>query len=147
MNPTPLAAGSVSLRLYAAALDAEAILEELCAQAATGARAGFDGVMFAEHHGGFGAYLPNPVQLAGFALDVMERGWAAAQRATGFARKRADAGAILPDALSLVPCVQHLTAARAAANFQGESFRVLAHKVAQLPMAVKARVEVRPNLQ
>ncbi|MBY0400855.1 LLM class flavin-dependent oxidoreductase [Myxococcota bacterium] len=74
----PLAAGSVSLRLYAAALDAEAILEELCAQAATGARAGFDGVMFAEHHGGFGHYLPNPIQLAGFALDAMPTGWAAA---------------------------------------------------------------------
>lgn len=77
-SSVPLAPGSVSLRLYAADLDAEKILEELCTQAATGARVGFDGVMFAEHHGGFGAYLPNPVQLAGFALDVMERGWAAA---------------------------------------------------------------------
>lgn len=78
MNPTPLAAGSISLRLYAAALDAEAILEELCAQAATGARAGFDGVMFAEHHGGFAHYLPNPMQLVAFTLDAMPRGWAAA---------------------------------------------------------------------
>jgi alkanesulfonate monooxygenase SsuD/methylene tetrahydromethanopterin reductase-like flavin-dependent oxidoreductase (luciferase family) len=34
--------------------------------------------MFAEHHGGFGSYLPNPIQLAGFALDAMETGWAAA---------------------------------------------------------------------
>jgi alkanesulfonate monooxygenase SsuD/methylene tetrahydromethanopterin reductase-like flavin-dependent oxidoreductase (luciferase family) len=68
----------VSLRLYAAELDAERIVDELCQQAADGARAGFDGVMFAEHHGGFGSYLPNPIQLAGFALDAMERGWAAA---------------------------------------------------------------------
>ncbi len=78
MDPTPLAAGSVSLRLYAPDLDAEGIVAELCAQAATGARAGFDGVMFAEHHGGFGSYLPNPIQLATFALEAMERGWAAA---------------------------------------------------------------------
>ncbi len=78
MHPTPLAAGSVSLRLYAPELDAEGIVAELCAQAATGARAGFDGVMFAEHHGGFGSYLPNPIQLATFALGVMETGWAAA---------------------------------------------------------------------
>ena len=77
MNPTPLAAGSVSLRLYAAALDAEAILEELCAQAATGARAGFDGVMFAEHHGGFAGYAPNPLQAAGWLLDAMPSGWCA----------------------------------------------------------------------
>ena len=78
MNATPLAAGSISLRLYAADLEATQLLEELCAQAATGARAGFDGVMFAEHHGGFGSYLPNPIQLAGFALAAMETGWAAA---------------------------------------------------------------------
>ncbi len=78
MDPKPLAAGSVSLRLYAPELGAERLLEELCAQAATGARVGFDGVMFAEHHGGFGSYLPNPIQLASFALDAMETGWAAA---------------------------------------------------------------------
>lgn len=78
VNTRPLAAGSISLRLYAADLEAGALLEELCAQAATGARAGFDGVMFAEHHGGFGSYLPNPIQLAGFALEAMESGWAAA---------------------------------------------------------------------
>jgi alkanesulfonate monooxygenase SsuD/methylene tetrahydromethanopterin reductase-like flavin-dependent oxidoreductase (luciferase family) len=78
MDPTPLAAGSVSLRLYAPDLEAEGIVAELCAQAATGARAGFDGVMFAEHHGGFGSYLPNPIQLATFALEAMQSGWAAA---------------------------------------------------------------------
>jgi len=78
MTTPPLAAGSVSLRLYAADGDADRIVEALLAQAAAGARAGFDGVMFAEHHGGFAAYLPNPIQLAGFALDVMPSGWAAA---------------------------------------------------------------------
>lgn len=78
MDPTPLAAGSISLRLYAGTGSAGEILEELQRQAATGAAVGFDGVMFAEHHGGFGSYLPNPIQLAGFALDAMDRGWAAA---------------------------------------------------------------------
>ncbi|MEZ4333767.1 MAG: LLM class flavin-dependent oxidoreductase [Myxococcota bacterium] len=78
MTTHPLAAASVSLRLYAADLDAPRIVETLCEQAAVGARAGFDGVMFAEHHGGFAAYLPNPIQLAGFALDAMPTGWAAA---------------------------------------------------------------------
>ena len=78
MHTTPLAPGSISLRLYAPELDAESIVAELRAQAVTGARAGFDGVMFAEHHGGFGSYLPNPIQLATFALEAMETGWAAA---------------------------------------------------------------------
>jgi alkanesulfonate monooxygenase SsuD/methylene tetrahydromethanopterin reductase-like flavin-dependent oxidoreductase (luciferase family) len=78
MDQAPLAPGSISLRLYAASLGAEAIIDELQAQAAAGSRAGFDGVMFAEHHGGFASYLPNPIQLAGFALDAMETGWAAA---------------------------------------------------------------------
>jgi alkanesulfonate monooxygenase SsuD/methylene tetrahydromethanopterin reductase-like flavin-dependent oxidoreductase (luciferase family) len=34
--------------------------------------------MTSEHHGGFAGYLPNPIQLAGFLLDAMPRGWAAA---------------------------------------------------------------------
>ena len=33
--------------------------------------------MTSEHHGGFAGYLPNPLQLAGFLLDAMPRGWAA----------------------------------------------------------------------
>ena len=33
--------------------------------------------MTSEHHGGFPGYLPNPLQLAGFLLDAMPRGWAA----------------------------------------------------------------------
>lgn len=78
MNSAPLAAGSISLRLYAPDLAADRIVAELCEQAKAGARVGFDGVMFAEHHGGFGSYLPNPIQLASFALAEMETGWAAA---------------------------------------------------------------------
>ena len=54
------------------------IIEELRAQAALGVAAGFDGVMTSEHHGGFGGYLPNPLQLSGFLLDAMLHGWAGA---------------------------------------------------------------------
>jgi alkanesulfonate monooxygenase SsuD/methylene tetrahydromethanopterin reductase-like flavin-dependent oxidoreductase (luciferase family) len=74
----PLAAGSVSLRLYPHDdLAPAAIVEELRAQAALAAGVGFDGVMTSEHHGGFPGYLPNPLLAAGWCLDAMARGWAA----------------------------------------------------------------------
>ncbi len=74
----PLAAGSVSLRLYPHDdLDPPAIVDELRAQAALASTSGFDGVMTSEHHGGFPGYLPNPLQAAGWCLDAMEDGWAA----------------------------------------------------------------------
>ncbi|HEX5095138.1 MAG TPA: LLM class flavin-dependent oxidoreductase [Acidimicrobiia bacterium] len=75
----PCGPGSVSLRCYPhLELDAPEILAEMRAQAALAAEHGFDGVMTSEHHGGFAGYLPNPLQLAGFLLDGMPRGWAAA---------------------------------------------------------------------
>ena len=74
----PFAPGSVSFRSYPHDdLDAPAILDELCAQAALAIAHGFDGVMTSEHHGGFAGYLPNPLQLAGFLLGAMPEGWAA----------------------------------------------------------------------
>jgi alkanesulfonate monooxygenase SsuD/methylene tetrahydromethanopterin reductase-like flavin-dependent oxidoreductase (luciferase family) len=74
----PLARGSVSFRCYAHdELDAPAVVEELRTQAALAVQHGFDGVMTSEHHAGFPGYLPNPLQLAGFLLDAMPRGWAA----------------------------------------------------------------------
>jgi alkanesulfonate monooxygenase SsuD/methylene tetrahydromethanopterin reductase-like flavin-dependent oxidoreductase (luciferase family) len=74
----PLAAGSVSLRLYPHdGLDAAAVIEELRVQAALAAHVGFDGVMTSEHHGGFPGYLPNPLLTAGWCLEAMDRGWAA----------------------------------------------------------------------
>ena len=48
----PLAAGSVSFRLYPHGLDASATVEELRAQAALALTSGFDGVMISERHGG-----------------------------------------------------------------------------------------------
>src|SRR6478736_5735490 len=73
-----LSTGSISLRLYAhSELDAVGVVDELRTQAALAVAHGFDGVMTSEHHGGFAGYLPNPLQTAGFALDAMDRGWAA----------------------------------------------------------------------
>jgi len=75
----PFGPGSVSLRCYPHLdLDAPEIVAEMRAQAALAVEHGFDGVMTSEHHGGFAGYLPNPLQLAGFLLDAMPRGWAAA---------------------------------------------------------------------
>jgi alkanesulfonate monooxygenase SsuD/methylene tetrahydromethanopterin reductase-like flavin-dependent oxidoreductase (luciferase family) len=78
MTQAPFAPGSVSLRLYPHNdLPAQAIVEELRVQAALGAERGFDGVMTSEHHGGFAGYLPNPLQVAGWCLEAMPKGWAA----------------------------------------------------------------------
>lgn len=74
----PLAQGSVSLRLYPHLdLDAPGIVAELLDQGRLAEEVGFDGVMVSEHHDGFGGYLPNPIQAAGWLLDVTERLWAA----------------------------------------------------------------------
>jgi alkanesulfonate monooxygenase SsuD/methylene tetrahydromethanopterin reductase-like flavin-dependent oxidoreductase (luciferase family) len=72
----PLAPGSISLRMYPHDLDAEPLIAELCAQAKLAETCGYDGLMTSEHHGGFRAYLPNPVQIAGFLLDATESIWA-----------------------------------------------------------------------
>jgi alkanesulfonate monooxygenase SsuD/methylene tetrahydromethanopterin reductase-like flavin-dependent oxidoreductase (luciferase family) len=80
MPPPPLppfGSGSVSLRVYPHELPAALLVEEMRAQAALADRAGFDGVMTAEHHGGFPGYISNPVQMAGWLLEAMETGWAA----------------------------------------------------------------------
>lgn len=75
----PFGVGSVSLRLYPHnELRATEIVDRLCTMAATAADVGFDGVMASEHHGGFAGYLPNPLQVSGFQLSAMPRGWAAA---------------------------------------------------------------------
>src|SRR5262249_47583883 len=75
----PFGDGSISLRCYPHLdLGAPEIVAEMRVQGALAAEHGFDGVMTSEHHGGFAGYLPNPIQLAGFLLDAMPRGWAAA---------------------------------------------------------------------
>ncbi len=74
----PFATRSISLRLYPhQEFDAARIVATMRAQAMLGIEAGFDGVMVSEHHGGFGGYTPNPIQLAGWLLEAMDSGWAA----------------------------------------------------------------------
>jgi len=74
----PLAPGSVSLRIYPHNdLPATTIVDQLRGQAQLAGEHGFDGVMVAEHHGGFAGYLANPIQTAGWMLDAMPTGWAA----------------------------------------------------------------------
>jgi alkanesulfonate monooxygenase SsuD/methylene tetrahydromethanopterin reductase-like flavin-dependent oxidoreductase (luciferase family) len=68
----------VSFRLYAHSdLGADDIVAELRAQAVLAEAAGFSGVMTSEHHNGFPGYMPNPIQVAGWALEATERLWAA----------------------------------------------------------------------
>ena len=75
----PLAPGSISLRLYPHnELPADQIVANLLEQARLATDGGFDGVMTSEHHAGFAGYLPNPLQVAGWILDSMPTGWAAA---------------------------------------------------------------------
>jgi alkanesulfonate monooxygenase SsuD/methylene tetrahydromethanopterin reductase-like flavin-dependent oxidoreductase (luciferase family) len=75
----PFEPGSVSLRLYPHNdLSAPEIVEEARTEARLAAERGFDGVMSSEHHGGFAGYMPNPLQMAGFMLEAMPSGWAAA---------------------------------------------------------------------
>ena len=74
----PLAPGSVSLRIYPHNdLPATEIVDELRGQSQLAAEHGFDGVMVAEHHGGFAGYLANPIQTAGWMLEAMPTGWVA----------------------------------------------------------------------
>jgi alkanesulfonate monooxygenase SsuD/methylene tetrahydromethanopterin reductase-like flavin-dependent oxidoreductase (luciferase family) len=77
--PQPFAKGSVSLRLYPhpALPTATDVVATLCRQAALAGEHGFDGVMTSEHHGGFGGYLPNPIQLTDWTLAEMSDAWSA----------------------------------------------------------------------
>jgi alkanesulfonate monooxygenase SsuD/methylene tetrahydromethanopterin reductase-like flavin-dependent oxidoreductase (luciferase family) len=75
--PPPFAPGSVSLRLYPHAGPAADCVAELRHQAALAERAGFDGVMISEHHGGFPGYWPSPLLVATWALECTRALWAA----------------------------------------------------------------------
>ncbi len=79
VSKTPFGCGSISIRLYPHnELVATKIVDELCAQATLAVDGGFDGVMTSEHHGGFGGYLAQPLQMASFVLAALPSGWAAA---------------------------------------------------------------------
>ena len=75
--PSPLAKGSVSLRLYPHDGPAAEQLDEVRKLARRAVEVGYDGVMVSEHHAGFPGYFPSPQQMAGFLLAAMPSGWAA----------------------------------------------------------------------
>ncbi len=75
---TVFAPGSIALRIYPhQELSAPQMVAEMRAQARLAVDHSFDGIMLAEHHGGFAGYLPNPLQVAGWLLEAMPAGWAA----------------------------------------------------------------------
>ena len=67
----------MSLRLYPHDAGPCEQVELIRHQAEVAVSAGYDGVMVSEHHANFPGYLPNPIQLAGFLLAAMPKGWAA----------------------------------------------------------------------
>jgi alkanesulfonate monooxygenase SsuD/methylene tetrahydromethanopterin reductase-like flavin-dependent oxidoreductase (luciferase family) len=73
----PFAPGSVSVGLYLPDLQPGRALAMLEEQAAAAVAVGFDGFTLAEHHAGFGGYLPNPVQAIGWLLGATPDGWGA----------------------------------------------------------------------
>jgi len=77
VTPTPLAHGSISLRIYPHDLEPQSTVAEIVAQCMLAEEAGFDGVMTQEHHGGFPNYLPNPLLTATWALEQTTSLWAA----------------------------------------------------------------------
>ena len=72
------APGSISFRPYPHnELPAEGVISTLLGQVVKAERVGFDGIMFAEHHGGFGGYLCNPQQFTSWVLEATKKLWAA----------------------------------------------------------------------
>jgi alkanesulfonate monooxygenase SsuD/methylene tetrahydromethanopterin reductase-like flavin-dependent oxidoreductase (luciferase family) len=69
--------GQISLRMYPHALPVGECMAEMLRQAKLAEDAGFDGLMTSEHHGGFSGYVPNPLQLAGWLLEVTDHVWGA----------------------------------------------------------------------
>ena len=78
VDTAPLSIGSISMRLYPHDLPARQQIAIIRGQARRAVEGGYDGVMVSEHHGDFPGYLPNPIQIIGFLLPEMPRGWAAA---------------------------------------------------------------------
>ena len=68
--------GSIAMRIYPhTELGVPDLVTEMLAQARLAVERGFDGVMLAEQHDGFGGYLPDPLQLARWLLADLPGGW------------------------------------------------------------------------
>ncbi|HEY4887380.1 MAG TPA: LLM class flavin-dependent oxidoreductase [Candidatus Dormibacteraeota bacterium] len=76
-RPKPYAAGGISVGIHAEAATPREVIEDLIEQARIADQAGYDGVSVSEHHGGFGGYVPSPLQVVGWVLSSMSRSWAA----------------------------------------------------------------------
>jgi alkanesulfonate monooxygenase SsuD/methylene tetrahydromethanopterin reductase-like flavin-dependent oxidoreductase (luciferase family) len=74
---TPYGRGGISIGIHADGSSARALIGNLMEQARVADGAGYDGVGVSEHHGGFGGYVPSPLQVAGWLLPEMTRGWVA----------------------------------------------------------------------
>jgi alkanesulfonate monooxygenase SsuD/methylene tetrahydromethanopterin reductase-like flavin-dependent oxidoreductase (luciferase family) len=74
----PFSPGSIFLGLHTHPLPVDRLVSTLREEARAAEDAGFDGVGFSEHHGGFPGYLPNPVQWCAIVLGDLRRAWAAA---------------------------------------------------------------------
>ena len=73
----PFAPGSIAVLLAPHDLAPEQIVEELLADAHAAEASGFDGVLVSEHHAGLAGYVPNPLQVTGWALGETRRLWGA----------------------------------------------------------------------
>src|SRR4051812_49739825 len=69
----PHSPGSISIGLHAHEGSAIEIVDVVLSEARLAADAGFDGITFSEHHGGFPGYLPNPIQMAALVLEAGPR--------------------------------------------------------------------------
>jgi alkanesulfonate monooxygenase SsuD/methylene tetrahydromethanopterin reductase-like flavin-dependent oxidoreductase (luciferase family) len=74
---SPFGVASVSLRVYPSSPEPRRAVDELVGQAEAAERAGFDGLMTSEHHGGFANYLPNPLLVTTWLLAATTHVWAA----------------------------------------------------------------------
>jgi alkanesulfonate monooxygenase SsuD/methylene tetrahydromethanopterin reductase-like flavin-dependent oxidoreductase (luciferase family) len=73
----PYGPGGISIGIHADGSTARALIGNLMEQARVADAAGYDGVSVSEHHGGFAGYVPSPLQVAGWLLPDMARGWVA----------------------------------------------------------------------
>ena len=76
-GPRPFHDGSIAVLLSPHDLPVAQIVDEMLHDARAADAGGFDGVLVSEHHAGLPGYVPNPLQLVGWALGETARVWGA----------------------------------------------------------------------
>jgi alkanesulfonate monooxygenase SsuD/methylene tetrahydromethanopterin reductase-like flavin-dependent oxidoreductase (luciferase family) len=76
-RPRPFHDGSIAVLLAPHDVPVTQIVEEMLHDARAADDGGFDGVLVSEHHAGLPGYVPNPLQLVGWALGETARVWGA----------------------------------------------------------------------